>query len=146
MDTAASVSGGFSFQSATTDAYAIPIDRALAVVRLIEKGTSTATVHVGATAFLGVEVTSPGRGFGYGSGSTAGALVAGVVPGSPADRAGLAYGDRIVAVDGTTTASPAKVVALLLRRHPGERVTLAWLDPFGARRSATVALAAGPAQ
>ena len=63
MDTAgSSEGGGFGFVSSTpsaTQAYAIPINTALAVVKTIESGTSSATVHVGATAFLGVEVGYP---------------------------------------------------------------------------------------
>ncbi len=58
MDTAAS--SGYQFQSqgnqTTTQAYAIPINAALAIAKQIEAGTTSATVHIGATAFLGVEI------------------------------------------------------------------------------------------
>jgi S1-C subfamily serine protease len=58
MDTAGSSSGGgFGFDqgsSTLTRAYAIPIDTALSIVKSIESGKSSSSVHVGATAFLGI--------------------------------------------------------------------------------------------
>ncbi|HEX6136197.1 MAG TPA: RIP metalloprotease RseP [Casimicrobiaceae bacterium] len=46
-------------------------------------------------------------------------LVDHVLPGKPADRAGLRKGDRIVAVAGTPMSSPSDVAALT-NAHPGE--------------------------
>src|SRR5438445_1333403 len=57
MDTAASTGFGFQNTSAT-DAYAIPIAKALTVAHAISSGKASATVHIGATAFLGIEVES----------------------------------------------------------------------------------------
>ena len=58
IDTAASA--GFSFQSSGQSSgnqgYAIPINEAITIAKQIEAGTSSSTVHIGATAFLGVEV------------------------------------------------------------------------------------------
>jgi regulator of sigma E protease len=48
-------------------------------------------------------------------------LVDQVVPGKPAERAGLRKGDRIVAVDGTPMNSPSDV-ATLTAAHPGDRL------------------------
>jgi S1-C subfamily serine protease len=142
VNTAASV--GFTFQGATaTDAYAIPINKALAIVKQIETGRSTVRVHVGPTAFLGVQITDAG-GFGYGD-SSGGGLVAGVVPGSPADRAGLVAGDVITAVGNRLIASSGDVMTALMTRTPGSAVKLTWLDQFGSEQTATVTLASGPA-
>jgi len=150
IDTAASAAGhGFFFQDAASDAYAIPINRALALVTQITSGKSSAAVHIGATAFLGVDVSSPGS-FGLGGlGDTPaapGVVVAGVVPGSPADGLGLTTGDEIVAVDGSSIGSPDALRALMLRHHPGDTVTLTWSDSYGNERSGTVTLASGPPQ
>ena len=58
IDTAASA--GFSFQSSGQSSgnqgYAIPINEAISIGQQIEAGTASSTVHIGATAFLGVEV------------------------------------------------------------------------------------------
>jgi S1-C subfamily serine protease len=50
---------------AATQAFAIPITRASSIASQIEAGTPSSTVHIGATAFLGVE-TSPSGAGGFG--------------------------------------------------------------------------------
>jgi S1-C subfamily serine protease len=136
MNTAASVSGNFYIRSVTSDAYAIPINAALKVVKQINAGATTLSVHVGATAFLGVQLAS----------SDGGVAVGGVLSGSPAAAAGIAYGDEITAVDGTSVGSPDDLRALLLRKHPGDQTTVTWIDQLGTQHSATVTLASGPPQ
>jgi regulator of sigma E protease len=49
-------------------------------------------------------------------------IVEQVLPGKPAERAGIRAGDRIVAVDGIVTRSPSDV-ALLTNAHPGGTIT-----------------------
>ena len=55
-------SAGLSFQSGGESAgnrgYAIPINEATTIAKEIESGTSSSTVHIGTTGFLGVEVES----------------------------------------------------------------------------------------
>jgi S1-C subfamily serine protease len=141
MNTAASV--GFSFQTtAATDAYAIPINKALGLVKQIRSGQGTARVHVGGTPFLGVQISDAGSGFGD---SPGGGLVGAVVPGSPASRAGLAPGDVIVGVGGKTVASSRDLLSALLAKTPGTTVSLTWVDGFGNQQTANVTLASGPA-
>lgn len=53
-----------------------------------------------------------------------GVLVGEVVPGSPADRAGIEKGDIIVRVDGRQVGSPAQVVSRIRTREPGDRVKI----------------------
>lgn len=67
---------------------------------------------VPASAFLGV-LTGPGA-----------AQVRGVVPGSPAELAGLREGDVIRAVDGVPVGSATGLRLALARHSPGERVTV----------------------
>jgi len=136
MDTAAS--GGFALQYTGNEAFAIPINRALSIARQIEAGHSL-TAHIGATAFLGVEVAA-------GDYFTRGAVVAGVVHSSPAARAGLTYGDVIVTVNGRTVTSPTTLTALLLKQAPGAKIQIHWIDQFGTSHTAHVTLASGPAQ
>jgi S1-C subfamily serine protease len=129
MDTAAS-SGG------QVQGYAIPIATAVSIARQIESGVDDATIHQGYPAFLGVSVSPAAAG---------GAAIAGVVPGGPAEQAGLAAGDVVTAVGGTTIGSADALSTALQAYEPGQRVTITWTGSDGASRSATVALVAGPA-
>jgi S1-C subfamily serine protease len=148
VDTAASA--GFGFQNVSaTDAYAVPIAKALTIARAISSGKASATVHIGATAFLGIEVQSvgaPGYGFGGGDAPASGALIAGVVSGGPADSAGLAAGDVITAINAHTVSSPAAISAFMLTKKPGAKISVAYVDQFGTSHIASVTLRSGPAQ
>jgi S1-C subfamily serine protease len=69
MNTAASTGNrgfaGFG-DDGGNDGYAIPIAHALAIAKRIESGQGSSTVHVGGTAWLGVQVSSSAGGSGYG--------------------------------------------------------------------------------
>ncbi|MDP2727263.1 MAG: PDZ domain-containing protein [Dehalococcoidia bacterium] len=54
----------------------------------------------------------------------AGAMVASVVPGSPAAMGGLGTGDVILAVNGEALGSENTLLKVLLKRQPGDRVRL----------------------
>lgn len=54
-----------------------------------------------------------------------GAVVAQVLAGTPAERAGLQVGDTIVAVDNEPVQSAAHLSTLIARKTPGDRVVLA---------------------
>jgi S1-C subfamily serine protease len=136
IDTAASV--GRRFSAGASEGFAIPIERALNVVKQIEAGKASATVHLGLPGFLGVSI-SPARS------SSAGAVVAAVVPGLPAAAAGVHAGDTITALDSTAVDS-AQALSTLTRQHrPGDRVVLVWTDAGGGSHTATVTLGTGPA-
>jgi S1-C subfamily serine protease len=138
IDTAASSQ---SFNSTTTG-FAIPINKALSIAKQIETGVETSTIHIGPTAFLGVELGSGGAGsFGGSNGAT----ISGVVDGSAAQQAGLAAGDTITAVNGQTVSSAADLSTALEGFQPGQKVTLTWVDSSGQSHSATVTLGSGPA-
>jgi S1-C subfamily serine protease len=143
MDTAGST--GFVFRSATaTQAYAIPVAKALSVAKQIESGQSSTRVHIGSTPFLGIQVATNIGGGGFSS--STGAVVAGVMSGGPAASAGLSAGDVITAIDGHAITSPTSITSLLLTKKPGAKVTVTYTDQFGDSHSATVKLASGPAQ
>ena len=74
-----------------------------------------------------------------------GALVDGVLCGTPADQAGLFAGDVITSVGGRPVTSPRSLTALLSRYRPGSRVALAWVAPGASLHTAVVTLTAGPA-
>jgi len=152
MNTAAS--GGTRFEAKVNIGFAIPIAHAISIVKEIETGSETDSIHIGLPAFLGVEVvpassTDGGRlrgGSGSpGATSEAGALVAGVTSGSPAEQAGLSEGDTITSVDGKAVTDGESLTSIMHRLDPGTRAAIGWTDSSGATHTATVTLATGPA-
>jgi len=136
MDTAASAGNGFE-QAATSDGYAIPINRAMSIALQIMRGEASATIHVGETAFLGVEV-------GENSYGGSGAVITSVVPGSPAAAAGLAPGDLITSFGGQAISSPAGLTTIIMTQKPGAPISATYLDQAGTTQTANLALASGP--
>ena len=67
--------------------------------------------------WLGVELAAPSDG-------QTGVLVRGVVPDSPAARAGLASGDLLLLIDGKSVERPGDVIDRVSARAPGERLAL----------------------
>ena len=148
IDTAGSTSTGFQLQpgqAQPTQAFAIPINDAVALARQIEAGQASATVHLGPTGILGGGVMSAGQAAANGVSAGSGAVIAQVVPGYPAGRAGLAAGDVITSADGHQISSPSALQAALEPHHPGDSVPIGWTDQFGQAHSATLVLANGPA-
>ena len=140
MDTAAS--SEYELQSGAAEAaFAIPIGHAASVAGLIKAGHASATVHIGATGFLGVQVALYAVPFT----SRTEAVLVGTMPGLPAARAGLVAGDVIVSINGHAVTSPTGIQALLEPYHPGDRVSIGWQDLSGQTHTATVVLATGPA-
>jgi S1-C subfamily serine protease len=179
-----------SGQSAPVQAYAIPIDNAETIAKQIEAGQGSSTVHIGATAFLGIESggTSSGSGsgsgdsggfggfggfgqgdgsgfggfgqgngsgfggFGQGNGSgtsggstSSGVAISGALSGSPAASAGLTDGDTITSVGGQSVSSASDIEQILVKYHPGDKISVNWVDQSGQSQTATVTLANGPA-
>ena len=136
MDTAASVGDGVE-QAAPSDGYAIPINKAMSIALQILRGDASATIHIGDTAFLGVEVEANSYG-------GSGAVITSVVPGSPADAAGLTPGDLITSVGGRTVSSPAGLTTIVATQNPGARISATYVDQEGMTQTANLALASGP--
>jgi S1-C subfamily serine protease len=179
MDTAASSSSGAQGQSSTaTQAFAIPINNALSIAHQIESGTTSADVHIGNTAFLGVELQgdssssgSGSNGFGgsggfggfggfggsdgssgfggssgsSGQGSQTGVAIAGALSGSPAATAGLTQGDTITAIGGQSVATAEDISHALVKYHPGDSISVTYVDQSGNSQTVTMTLANGPA-
>ncbi|HEY7145938.1 MAG TPA: trypsin-like peptidase domain-containing protein [Streptosporangiaceae bacterium] len=149
VDTAASASSGFSLgngqQQSQTQAFAVPVNEALSIARQIGAGQASATVHIGATGFIGVNIASADNAAASGVQPGSGALITQTLPGSPAQDAGLAPGDVIVSAGGRSVTSPETLQAALRQHHPGDTVNIGWTDPDGQHQSASVQLATGPA-
>jgi S1-C subfamily serine protease len=152
MDAAGS-SQGFGLETSSADSYAIPINTALTLAKQIEAGIPSAAVHVGGTAFLGIEVKSAGAtpessgvGFGIGPSASSGGVIAGVVAGGPAAGTGLAVGDVITAFDGRPISTPDQITTALLAKAPGAKISVTYQDQSRASHIATVTLGSGPPQ
>lgn len=135
MDTAGSVSTRFS---RSTQGFAIPIATALQIAQQIQSGQSSATVHLGATAMLGVGVSS--------TATPGGVVVASVLSGGPAANAGIPTGATITSVAGHTVTSPDELSTVMLQQTVGSRVTVGYVDATGATHTVTVQLVQGPPQ
>jgi S1-C subfamily serine protease len=159
MDTAANSSGFGPDQSVATQGFAIPINTAISIADQIAAGHASSTVHIGLDGFLGVsagDASSPqdcysggssnGGGFGGGSGGytppvNSGALICEVYPGTPAASAGLTSGDVITAVNGQSISSSEALTNLMAADHPGDQITITYVDTSGARHQANITLA-----
>jgi S1-C subfamily serine protease len=143
IDTAGSSSGRRFDAATTTQAYAIPITTAVSIAKQIESGTDSSTIHQGYPPFLGVEVASADqRSLGS---STTGALVSGVIAGTPAASAGIVAGDTITKVGSTTITASTDLAGSLASNNPGQSVKISWTDAAGQSHTATVRLIEGPA-
>jgi S1-C subfamily serine protease len=149
MDTAGS--GTFQFSSQTGGSgFAIPIGVATSIAEQIAAGRSSGNVHVGATAFLGVQIAQspggfgPGSGFG-GPGSGNSVQISGLVSGGPAAGSGLAPGDVITSIGGYAATSQSLLqTALVNELRPGQTVTIQYTDTSGQTHTTSVVLTSGP--
>ena len=100
--------------------FAIPVSTAKSVLEQIVK---TGTVTRG---WIGVEVQdiTPPIAESFSLEDTRGALVAGVLQGGPADKAGIKPGDILVAVQGKAVMDPAGMLNLIAALAPGQAANL----------------------
>lgn len=135
-------------QAGGAQGFAIPVDQALTLAHQIVAGTASDKVHIGATAFLGVSVSDPGQsqdGTGAQGGQAGqGAQIVRVVAGDPAEKAGLAAGDVITAVNGTAVDSATTLTTVMDTHHPGDKLTLTVTTAAGQQQSVTVVPTEGP--
>jgi len=167
MNTAAA-SGNSSGEAASDIGFAIPINAAMSIARLIQAGKASATIQIGPRAIMGVLVESvacaegqdgcqglnaspfgdlPFGGYygGYTAPVSKGAVVADVYQGTPAETAGLQAGDVIISLDGKPVATPSGLTALMGGRKVGASVTVTWVDQATRHHTATLRLALAPA-
>ena len=132
--------------------FAIAIDGAMEVAKEIIADNPTCGAGEGSAEENGSpeesEPADPEQGEGGGSGQTEpapadepgawlgaavaddeeGALLAEIVPGSPAEEAGLEPGDVVVGVDGEEVSGAEELVNTIAGHEPGDRVTLELAD------------------
>jgi S1-C subfamily serine protease len=104
-----------SIFTATNVGFAISVGEALPVIESLRE---EARGEVREEAFLGIGLEDRRDG-------GQGVIVSGVQPGTPAETVGVMVGDLIVAVDGSTTAGSAALIAAIRDKSPGDTVTVA---------------------
>jgi len=121
--------------------FAIPVSTAKMVLDQIVK---TGTVTRG---WIGVEVQeiTPPIAESFKLGGTRGALIAGVLRGGPADRAGVKPGDVLTEVEGKPVADPTAMLNLIAALAPGRPATVK-LKRNGNDVDATIAVGRRPKQ
>ncbi len=165
MNTAAA-SDSQDQSSSSNVGFAIPINTAETIAQEIQSGsTSNSNIKYGSPAFLGVDVesvnSSSGGGGSFGNGPfggffgnggsgtspsvTSGAVVESVVPNTPAASIGLQAGDVITSFDGHTINSPNDLTQVIQGLHPGDTVSIGWVDSLGQQHTANVQLGTGGA-
>ena len=145
MNTA--IISGTGSQPAQNIGFAEAIDSVLPVVHQIQThpNSSNGTITNG-KAFLGVGVetltSQIANQIGLPS-NLKGVLVAQVVPGSPANNAGITAGSVITKVDSTKVTTASQLVKIIQQKSPGTTVTIYWTTSNGSG-SAVVTLGSAP--
>ncbi|RMG12253.1 MAG: PDZ domain-containing protein [Planctomycetota bacterium] len=116
--------------------FAVPAPRLKAIVARLRTGTPEEVVVL-RRGFAGLALDPKHRG--------PNPRIAGVLPGSPAAKAGLSPGEFVRSVDGRPTAHAWQVRHALARRYRGDRVVLEVEGAVG-RRSVELVLGAPPAE
>jgi S1-C subfamily serine protease len=118
--------------------FAIPIRHALLYANAIMKGKSSATIHIGPTAFLGVSLQDTSTGTG--------AEITQIITGGAAATAGLVSGDVITSLNGVTISSTTDVRKEVLALTPGTSVAIGWTDSSDTAHTGTITPGSGPPQ
>ena len=104
---------------------------------------------------FGGGINSNGRCLGNGAGNpvprsiapaSTGTLIAGAFCNAPAAAAGLTGGDVILAINRQSVGAPSSLTGVLARYHPGQTVSVTWMDTSGQRHTSSVTLTSGPAK
>jgi S1-C subfamily serine protease len=104
---------------------------------------------------FGGGINSNGRCLGNGAGNpvprsiapaSTGTLIAGAFCNAPAAAAGLTGGDVILAINGQSVGAPTSLTGVLAKYHPGDRISVTWMDTSGQRHISSVKLITGPAK
>ena len=132
--------------SSTNVGFAIPTDDARHVIDQVRSGNGGPSVVIGPAGYLGIEAArlDPATASRLGVNQQNGVVVSGLLPGGPAEQAGIGTGSVITAVDGDSISSQTELSTLLHRHAPGEQVQVSWVDAGGSH-TATVTLTTGPA-
>ena len=116
--------------------FAVPVNTLKGVLPQLEEKGKVSRGYLG----INIQNLDWDRAQAFGLSSTNGALVTTVVPGAPADAAGVQHGDVIVAVDGKPVKQTRDLIDYVSSKKPGTKVKLDILR-IGKRMALTVTLA-----
>ena len=119
--------------------FAIPVSTAKMVLEQIVKSGSVTRGWIGVEA----QAISPAMADSFKLGSTRGALIAGVLRGGPADKAGVKPGDVLLEVQGKPVADPTGMLNLIAALAPGQ-ATKVKLKRHGQDVDATITVGRRP--
>jgi putative serine protease PepD len=118
--------------SASNIGFAIPSNQAVNVTKQLISGGAVTSSKL---PYLGITTSSSGSG----------ALVASVVGGGPADKAGVQAGWTITALGGHPVADSSAISQILSGLKPGDRVDLRAQLPDGSQRTVNITVGERPA-
>ncbi len=78
--------------------------------------------------------------------ASSGALVLGVLCGTPASSHGLGPGDVILSVEGQSISTPDSLTSITALYHPGDIVSVVWQSVGGTKHTSSMVLGIGPAR
>ncbi len=100
--------------------------------------------HAGESGYLGISIKAEGEG-AFWNPTIKSVKVAKVVPGSPAEAAGIAVGDSIVEIEGKQVeGAKASDLRPYMQREVGQQLRLAVKKPSGEVKTVSVVAGAKP--
>jgi serine protease Do len=121
--------------------FAVPVNLAVSVMNQLVQAGKVSRGYLGVM----IQPVSPDLAKAFSLPDTAGALVGGVAPNTPAAAAGVKEGDVITAVNGKTGADSRHIRLLISQNLPGSKVALTILRD-GKQRTLNVTLAQMPGE
>ena len=128
--------------SAENIGFAIQIDAAKPVIFQAAEHPSQPVAFMGITS---APADDPQVQFQFGPPVDQGAVIVDLVPGGPADDAGIVVGDTVVRFDGRDVTDPDQLGKLIREHRPGDQVTVGVVHADGSSGEVTVTLGTNPA-
>ena len=129
---------------------------------ILPQSTSSNPQQQGSDEQQFLQQQNNGGGFGDGTGSSciennsqltspttiapasSGVLIVGAFCGTAVNRASIGPGDVIVSVAGQAVTTPDSLRSAMASYHPGNRVSIGWVDTSGGKHTTSMTLGAGP--
>lgn len=105
--------------------FAIPSSLAKSIIDDLQAGRKVTRGWLGVT----IQPVDAATAKALGLPQAKGALIGGIIPGQPAEKAGIEAGDIILKVDDTDINTPEELQQIIMRKKPGESVNvMVWRD------------------